>query len=105
MDVNQEQVKKALAILGWSESRLANEAGVDRPAIHHWLDGEMRFGAVRLGRIANALETAGQPVEFEETATTPRPLRHEVDRLNARADALARDIRDLERRLDEWEAQ
>ncbi len=95
----QEKVEKALAALGWSETRLADEAGVDRPAVHHWLNGEMNFGAVRLGRIAAALEDAGQPVLFEETELTPRPLLHEVKRLDARQTALARDIRDLRRRL------
>ncbi len=97
----QDQVHKALTTLGWSESRLADEAGVDRPAVHHWLNGEMNFGGVRLGRIASALAEAGQPVAFEEAELTPRPLLHEVARLDSRASALLRDVQDLRRRLRE----
>jgi transcriptional regulator with XRE-family HTH domain len=57
-----DQVKAARKLLGWSQARLASEAGVDQTTVMTFETGKKRPSALTISLIKRAVEGAG--VEF-----------------------------------------
>ena len=64
MTINGQQVKAARRLLGWSQEKLAGEAGISTTPVGDFEVGRRRPSVLVISTIERALKTAG--VEFGE---------------------------------------
>jgi transcriptional regulator with XRE-family HTH domain len=74
-EILKKNILKSIEKLGWSQNRLAKEAGLYQPQISKWLNGEQTPGLDSLDKLAQTLGIDVADLLREDSEPTPRVIK------------------------------